>query len=111
MCLEFVLVIVFVALNYLQKQTTREWFYGEKSLEISIHLVISRSLFPAAALGLKIIDIPIRYKDRTYGETNISRFSHGLMLLKMVIVGLIKIRCGKNKWPQINLIIQLELRN
>ena len=52
-------------------------------------------LFPAAALGLKVIDIPIRYKDRTYGETNISRFSHGLMLLKMVIVGLIKIRCGK----------------
>ena len=52
-------------------------------------------LFPAAALGLKIIDIPIRYKDRTYGETNISRFSHGYMLLKMVIIGLIKIRCGK----------------
>ena len=25
-------------------------------------------LFPAAALGLKIIDIPIRYKDRTYGK-------------------------------------------
>ena len=52
-------------------------------------------LFPASALGLKIIDIPIRYKDRTYGETNISRFSHGYMLLKMVIIGLIKIRCGK----------------
>jgi SAM-dependent methyltransferase len=42
-------------------------------------------LFGAATLGLKIVDIPIRYRDRTYGETNIQRWSHGVLLLRMVI--------------------------
>lgn len=40
-------------------------------------------LFGAHKLNLKIIDLPIRYKERKYGDTNISRFSHGLLLLKM----------------------------
>jgi hypothetical protein len=39
-------------------------------------------------LDRHIRDIPVRCKDRTYGETNISRFSHGWMLLKMVWFGL-----------------------
>ena len=34
-------------------------------------------LFGSALLGLRIRDVPVRYKDRTYGETNISRFRHG----------------------------------
>ena len=42
-------------------------------------------LFGAAKLNLKILDLPIRYRDRTYGETNISRWSHGWLLLKMVV--------------------------
>jgi len=42
-------------------------------------------LFGAAKANLKIIDIPVHYKARTYGETNISRFRHGWMLLKMCI--------------------------
>lgn len=45
-------------------------------------------LYGSALLDLRIRDIPVRYKDRTYGETNISRFSHGKMLLKMVWFGL-----------------------
>lgn len=40
-------------------------------------------LFGAYKLNLKIIDLPIRYRDRTYGSTNISRFRHGLLLLRM----------------------------
>jgi ubiquinone/menaquinone biosynthesis C-methylase UbiE len=40
-------------------------------------------LFGAHKLNLKIIDLPVRYKERKYGDTNISRFSHGLLLLKM----------------------------
>ncbi|HEY4300813.1 MAG TPA: glycosyltransferase [Candidatus Didemnitutus sp.] len=40
-------------------------------------------LFGAALLNLKIRDLPVRYKDRTYGTTNISRFSHGWLLLRM----------------------------
>lgn len=51
-------------------------------------------IFPAAVLGLGIIDVPIRYRDRTYGTTNISRFRHGFMLLKMTMIGLLKIRIG-----------------
>ncbi len=41
-------------------------------------------LFGAAKLGQKIVDLPIRYRERTYGETNIQRWSHGWLLLKMV---------------------------
>lgn len=40
-------------------------------------------LFGAHKLNLKIIEIPIRYKERVYGTTNISRFKHGWILLKM----------------------------
>ncbi|HXZ19561.1 MAG TPA: glycosyltransferase family 2 protein [Candidatus Acidoferrales bacterium] len=49
-------------------------------------------LFPAAVLGLGIVDIPVRYLARTYGETNIQRFRHGLQLLKMTIFGLFRIK-------------------
>lgn len=49
-------------------------------------------LFGSAMLHLRIRDIPVRYKDRTYGTTNISRFRHGWLLLKMTFFGLIKIR-------------------
>jgi len=41
-------------------------------------------IFGAAKLNRKIIDLPIRYRDRTYGTTNISRWRHGLLLLRMV---------------------------
>ena len=40
-------------------------------------------LFGAARLNLKIVDLPVRYGARTYGSTNISRFRHGLLLLRM----------------------------
>ena len=40
-------------------------------------------LFGAYKLNLKIIDLPVRYQERTYGDTNISRFRHGFILLKM----------------------------
>jgi ubiquinone/menaquinone biosynthesis C-methylase UbiE len=41
-------------------------------------------LFGAAKLGLKIMDLPLRYRERTYGSTNIDRWRHGWLLLKMV---------------------------
>jgi len=41
-------------------------------------------LFGAAKLNLKMVDLPIRYRARTYGETNISRWKHGVLLLRMV---------------------------
>ncbi len=42
-------------------------------------------IFGAAKLSLKLVDLPIRYRERTYGETNIQRFRHGLLLLRMVV--------------------------
>jgi SAM-dependent methyltransferase len=42
-------------------------------------------LFGAARLGLKIVDIPIRYQERTYGATNISRYRHGALLFRMML--------------------------
>jgi SAM-dependent methyltransferase len=41
-------------------------------------------LFGAAKLNLKIADVPIRYRERTYGSTNIQRWRHGILLLRMV---------------------------
>jgi hypothetical protein len=41
-------------------------------------------LFGAARLSLKIVDVPVRYRQRTYGQTNIQRWRHGLILLRMV---------------------------
>jgi SAM-dependent methyltransferase len=42
-------------------------------------------IFGAVKLNLKITDLPIRYRDRTYGSTNIQRWKHGWLLLKMVV--------------------------
>jgi SAM-dependent methyltransferase len=49
-------------------------------------------IFGAAKLNLKIVEIPIHYYARTYGTTNISRFRHGWLLLKMSIFGMRKLK-------------------
>jgi hypothetical protein len=43
-------------------------------------------IFGAAKLGLKIVDLPVRYQSRTYGKTNIQRWKHGWLLLNMMII-------------------------
>lgn len=50
-------------------------------------------LFGAAKLNLKLVEIPIRYAERKYGDTNISRWKHGWLLLKMVIFAIKRIKC------------------
>lgn len=42
-------------------------------------------IFGASRLNMKIVDLPIRYRQRKYGTTNIHRWQHGLALLKMLI--------------------------
>jgi hypothetical protein len=42
-------------------------------------------IFGAARMGLRIIEVPITYRERTYGETNISRWTHGTLLLAMLL--------------------------
>jgi SAM-dependent methyltransferase len=49
-------------------------------------------IFGASKLNLKSIDVPIRYASRVYGETQISRFRHGLLLLQMVLFAFRKIK-------------------
>ncbi len=46
----------------------------------------------SAKLNLKFVEIPIRYQARKYGSTQISRFRHGLLLLKMTIFAMRKIK-------------------
>ena len=49
-------------------------------------------IFGASKLNLKIIEIPVRYGSRKYGETNISRFRHGLLLLRMSLIAAKRIK-------------------
>jgi len=56
-------------------------------------------LFGAAELGLGILDMPIRYLARSYGETNISRFAHGWMLLQMTWIGFRRLLLGREAGP------------
>ena len=49
-------------------------------------------IFGAVKQNLKVVEVPIRYRERTYGQTNISRFRHGWLLLKMTIFAYRKIK-------------------
>lgn len=49
-------------------------------------------IFGASKLNLKSVDMPIRYAARSYGETQISRFRHGVMLLRMVVFAFFRIK-------------------
>lgn len=72
--------------NYLKLAKNRKYFgdfdpFGDFDL-----------IFGAAKLNLKFAEIPIRYQARTYGQTNISRFQHGWLLLKMVFYAMGKLK-------------------
>ena len=49
-------------------------------------------IFGATKLNLRCVEIPIRYSARTYGETQISRFRHGILLIRMVIFAFFRIK-------------------
>lgn len=72
--------------SYEQVAANRAWFgdfdpYGDFDL-----------LFGAAKLNLKIVDLPIRYGERTYGTTNINRLHGGALLFRMVLFAARRIR-------------------
>jgi SAM-dependent methyltransferase len=50
-------------------------------------------LFGASRLNLRIVDVAVRYHERQYGDTNISRFSHGWLLLQMSAFAARKLKC------------------
>jgi len=49
-------------------------------------------IFGASRLCLKITEVPIRYKARIYGVTQISRFTHGFLLVRMVIFAFLRLK-------------------
>ena len=49
-------------------------------------------LFGASKLNLRILEIPVRYRNRSYGETKIHRFRHGWLLLRMVVYAYRKLK-------------------
>ena len=72
--------------DYTRIKTVRSYF-GEFDPFGDFELI-----FGASKLGLKAVEIPIRYASRTYGETQISRFRHGFMLLRMVLFAFMRIK-------------------
>ena len=88
-----------VAFSWLLGQQVKDTLCGTKVLRRSHYLKIAANrsyfgdfdpfgdfdlLFGADKLNLKIRDIPIRYRERTYGDTNINRWSHGALLFRML---------------------------
>ncbi len=49
-------------------------------------------LFGAAKYNLKIVDLPVRYAERTYGDTNIQRWRHGVILLRMMMLAMRRLK-------------------
>lgn len=95
------------AFTYILEQPIRDTLCGTKVLwkEDYLKIVEGRKyfgdfdpfgdfdlLFGASKLNLKIVEIPVKYRERTYGTTQINRFRHGLILLKMVFFALGRIK-------------------
>jgi glycosyltransferase involved in cell wall biosynthesis len=89
-----------LAFSWLLNQSIKDSLCGTKVLWRSDYQLISANrayfgnfdpfgdfdlLFGAAKLNLKIIDLPVRYRERQYGSTQIQRWRHGWLLLKMVV--------------------------
>jgi glycosyltransferase involved in cell wall biosynthesis len=87
-----------LAFSFLLGQPLKDTLCGTKVLSRDWYEVIARErlyfgdfdpfgdfdlLFGASRLGLKIVELPIRYRERAYGETNIQRWRHGSILLRM----------------------------
>jgi glycosyltransferase involved in cell wall biosynthesis len=90
-----------MAFSWLLSQSIKDTLCGTKVLSRQHYEVIAANrayfgeidpfgdfdlLFGAARYNLKIVDLPVRYRERKYGETNIQRWSHGMLLLRMVLL-------------------------
>lgn len=88
-----------LAFSWLLGQPVKDTLCGTKALFRADYEALTRNrayfgdfdpfgdfdlLFGAAKLNLRIVDMPIRYRARTYGQTNIQRWRHGWLLLRMV---------------------------
>ena len=65
----------------------------KKNREASIvHFSFFDLLFGASKQNLKIVDMPIRYRERTYGDIKIHRWRHGVLLLRMSFIAFWKLK-------------------
>jgi SAM-dependent methyltransferase/glycosyltransferase involved in cell wall biosynthesis len=72
--------------DYLKIAENREYFgdfdpFGDFDL-----------LFGASKMNLKIVEVPVHYAERTYGDIKIERFKHGLLLIKMSVIAFLKLK-------------------
>jgi SAM-dependent methyltransferase len=96
-----------LAFTWLLGQSVKDSLCGTKVLSKTHYQIIAENrayfgeidpfgdfdlLFGAARYNLKILDLPIRYRERKYGETNIQRWKHGVVLLRMVVLASRRIR-------------------
>ncbi len=96
-----------VLFSWLLGQQVRDTLCGTKALyrEDYERIVAGRSyfgdfdpfgdfdlLFGASRLSLRIVDLAVRYRQRRYGHTNIARFRHGLILLRMWLFAVRRLR-------------------
>ena len=96
-----------IVFSWLLNQRFTDTLCGTKVLTKAHYLDIARNrayfgdfdpfgdfdlIFGASKLNLKVIEIPIRYAERTYGSTQISRFRHGVLLLRMVVFAFRKLK-------------------
>lgn len=49
-------------------------------------------LFGASKLNLKIVEVPVRYQERSYGSSNIAHVKEGLILARLCLVAATKLR-------------------
>ncbi len=96
-----------IAFTWLLSQSIKDTLCGTKVLSKQNYEMIAANrgyfgeidpfgdfdlIFGAAKYNLKIVDLPVRYGERVYGETNIQRWSHGVLLLRMVVKAMRKIK-------------------
>jgi SAM-dependent methyltransferase len=96
-----------IAFSWLLGQSIKDTLCGTKVLSRRDYEVIAANrayfgefdpfgdfdlIFGAARFSLKIVDMPVRYGERTYGNTNIQRWRHGVVLLKMLLLAMRRIK-------------------
>lgn len=96
-----------ILFTYLLNQRFTDTLCGTKALEKKHYLEIVRNrsyfgdfdpfgdfdlIFGATKLNLKVVEVPIRYASRQYGTTQISRVSHGFLLVRMVVFAFRKLK-------------------
>lgn len=96
-----------LAFSWLLGQPIKDTLCGTKVLSKENYEVLARNrsylgefdpfgdfdlLFGSAKMNMKIVEMPIRYAERKYGDTNIDRWRHGWLLLKMTAYAMKKIK-------------------